>query len=177
MTSEKRGQKFHTDDASLPRSGMGSASGLIEVPLVEIYARFSDSISRGDQWWRREMSAVFSGYGNLWKQSGRLFKFFAKLPAIEPALGLFGWLSPLYSFFQNPSTVRPAGWRSVTAKTFLSFLIFLNNKPLLIPFCFLYHAIDFPPVKVINNIIFSNDKYPIPGYTSGDECSWVGTHD
>ena len=28
-------------------------------------ARFSDVNSRENQWWRREMSAVYSGYGSL----------------------------------------------------------------------------------------------------------------
>ena len=79
MTSEKRAQEFLTDDVSLPRSGQ--CFSLVEVnfvrgttnqkydPDVDIdrssvwnfCARFSDVTSRGNQWWRREMSAVLSG--------------------------------------------------------------------------------------------------------------------
>ena len=34
-----------------------------DAPSVwNFFARFSDVISRANQWWRREMSAVFSGY-------------------------------------------------------------------------------------------------------------------
>ena len=50
MTSEKRAQKFHTDDAALP--DLGSASDWLNQ--ISHTAR--------NQWWRREMSAVFSGY-------------------------------------------------------------------------------------------------------------------
>ena len=47
MTSEKRTQKFHTDDASLPRSG-STVSALVSQVLF-----------RGETRWRRETSAVF----------------------------------------------------------------------------------------------------------------------
>ena len=76
MTSEKRAQKFHADDLSLPR--LDSASDCLEfsssshkqIPksggdassVWNFCARFSDVITRGNQSWRHEMSAVFSGY-------------------------------------------------------------------------------------------------------------------
>ena len=82
MTSEKRAQKFHTDDASLPRSWYISASDwlchvanflqpirsttqiwvLISHQLVwNFCSRSGDVISRGNQWWGCEMLAAFSG--------------------------------------------------------------------------------------------------------------------
>ena len=79
MTSEKRAQKFHTDDASLPRSGWcfwlvesnfprGTTNqkhypdlGSDASSVWNFCARSSDVISRRDQSWRREMSSVFSG--------------------------------------------------------------------------------------------------------------------
>ena len=80
MMSEERAQKFHTDDVSLPRSSRcfwlvmqrgKSAStnqkhhldqGSDRSSVWNFCTRFSDVISRGNQWWRREMSAVFSAY-------------------------------------------------------------------------------------------------------------------
>ena len=80
MTSEKQAQKFHNDDLSLCRSGycfwlvvprakfdstnqkhypdLGSDASSV----WNFCARFSDVIWRGNQWQRRRMSAVFSGY-------------------------------------------------------------------------------------------------------------------
>ena len=79
MTSEKREHKFDNDDALLPRSGW---CFWLVVPLVKFSltnqkhypdlgsdassvwnfcALFSDVISLGNQWWRREMSSAFSG--------------------------------------------------------------------------------------------------------------------
>ena len=80
MTSGERAQKFHTDDASLLRSGLcfwldeanfprGTTNqnhysdlGSDASSVWNFCARFSDVISRGNQWWRRQMSAVFSVY-------------------------------------------------------------------------------------------------------------------
>ena len=81
MTSEKQAQKFHTDDASLPRSGY---CFLLVVPhgkfdsvnqkhypdlgsdassVWNFCARFSDVIWRETSTWQCcQMSAVFSGY-------------------------------------------------------------------------------------------------------------------
>ena len=61
MTSEKRAQKFHTDDVSL------STSFLIGHSARKIYfnqwAVVPQTSFRGkDHLWRREMSAVFSGF-------------------------------------------------------------------------------------------------------------------
>ena len=47
MTSEKRAQKFHTDDASPPRSGSTVSALVSQVSF------------RGETRWRRETSAVF----------------------------------------------------------------------------------------------------------------------
>ena len=78
-TSEKQVQKFHADDASLPRSrqwfrlvesnfsrGMTNLKhypdlGSDASSVWNFCARFSDVIWRGYQWQRRQMSAVFSG--------------------------------------------------------------------------------------------------------------------
>ena len=46
MTSEERQQKFHTDTSS----------------VWNFVALSSDIISRGNQWWLRKMSSVFSDY-------------------------------------------------------------------------------------------------------------------
>ena len=55
MTFEKRAQKFHTDDASLPRfDWMRRISD--QSPVWNFCARFSDVISRGSHRWRRQMS-------------------------------------------------------------------------------------------------------------------------
>ena len=80
MKSEKRAQEFHTDDASLTRSGQcfrlaesNFPSGTTnqkhypdqgsDASLVwNFCARFSDVIQRENQCQRRRMSAVFSGY-------------------------------------------------------------------------------------------------------------------
>ena len=79
MTSIERAQKFHTDEVSLSRSGQ--CFWLVEVNFLRgttnqkyypdlasdtssvwrFCRHFSDIISRGNQWWWREMSAVFSG--------------------------------------------------------------------------------------------------------------------
>ena len=77
-TSEKRAQKFHTDDASLPRSGYFfwlvesnfpcSTTNQKHCPdqgsdassVCNFCACFSDVIWRGNQWQRRQMLAVFS---------------------------------------------------------------------------------------------------------------------
>ena len=73
-----RVQTFHTDDVSLPRSGLVlltcwkfalSNQKAYHYPDLgndtwsawNFSARFSDVILRGNQWWRREMSAVRSG--------------------------------------------------------------------------------------------------------------------
>ena len=80
MTSDKRAQKFHTNDASLPRSGKFfwlvvprrkfastnqkhySDRGSDTSSVWNFCTLSSDVISRGNQWWRREMSAVFSDF-------------------------------------------------------------------------------------------------------------------
>ena len=79
MTSEKRAQKYHTDGAYYP--DLGSASdwscrvGNLLQPIRSsdpdlgsdassvwnFCACFVDVISRRRRWWRRKMSAVFSG--------------------------------------------------------------------------------------------------------------------
>ena len=74
MTFEKQAQKFHTDDASLPRSGwcfwlvvpggkFDSANERHYPDLVSdmssvwnFCARFSNVIWRGNQWWCHQMS-------------------------------------------------------------------------------------------------------------------------
>jgi len=43
-------------------------------------ARFSDVISKGNQWWNHEMSAVFSGYNN------ENFKFHTIAPPEQQAV-------------------------------------------------------------------------------------------
>ena len=66
MKSEKRTQKFHSDDAPLPRIWVVLLIGWIKIPtrhdqsdlgsdassVWNFCARFSDVISRGNQWWR-----------------------------------------------------------------------------------------------------------------------------
>ena len=76
MTSEVRVQEFHSDDVLPRRSGYCFllVDNLLQ-PIRSTYnpdlgsdassvwnfcGRFSDVISRGNRWWRREMSAVFS---------------------------------------------------------------------------------------------------------------------
>ena len=79
LTSEKRLQKFHTDDVSSPRSGLCFwlvvARGKLLQPIrsttqiwgvtrhhyANFHPRFLDFISRGNQWWHPEMSFFFSG--------------------------------------------------------------------------------------------------------------------
>ena len=76
MTSEKQAQKFHTVDASLPRSGscfwlvegnfqpIRSTTVILKVTRHQhgIFALVcrSDVISWGNLWWHRETSSVFS---------------------------------------------------------------------------------------------------------------------
>ena len=80
MTSEKRAKSFHTDDASLPRTGQCFSLAKANFPrgttnqkhypdldsdassVWNFCARFLDVISRGNQRSCGEMSAVFSGY-------------------------------------------------------------------------------------------------------------------
>ena len=104
MTSEKWAQKFHTDGASLP--GSGSCFCLVEANFPrgtkKLYpdldsdassvwnfcAHFSDVISRANQCWRREMSAVFSSYlaqGELgiWQRSHVCLVTFLRERSIE----------------------------------------------------------------------------------------------
>ena len=71
MTSEKRAQKFHTDDASLVLDTdcdwscrwwnflQPTRMGSDVSSVLNSCARFSDVISRLNRWWRRKMSAVF----------------------------------------------------------------------------------------------------------------------
>ena len=70
ITSEKRAEKFHTDDASLPRSDWLEICfnqphlGNDTSSVWNFCTRFSDVISRGNQWrYMTQMSAFFSGYG------------------------------------------------------------------------------------------------------------------
>ena len=92
MTPEKQAQKCHTDNPSLPRSGQyfwlvaqsekfASTNQMHQPDLGSdsssvwnFYARFSDVVSRGNQWWRQEMSAIFPG--QIW-QYDSLFLLFA----------------------------------------------------------------------------------------------------
>ena len=86
MTSENRAAKFHTDDA-LHQSGVVLLIGFRFVSSNQKHYRllgsdassvwnfgacFSDFISRGNQWWRREISALFSVYivGTLRSEDG-----------------------------------------------------------------------------------------------------------
>ena len=76
MTSEQRAQKFHTDDVYYPDLGSGSdwscrernllqpirSTTQIWVVIVAVCSRCSDFTSWENQWYRRKMSAVFSGY-------------------------------------------------------------------------------------------------------------------
>ena len=76
-------QKFHTDDASLSRSGYRSdwplqreilsqpTRGTTQIRVVTwLWNQYgisavvprADVITRGNQWWRREISTVFSGW-------------------------------------------------------------------------------------------------------------------
>ena len=92
MTPEKQAQKCHTDNPSLPRSGQyfwlvaqsekfASTNQMHQPDLGSdsssvwnFYARLSDVVSRGNQWWLQEMSAIFPG--QIW-QYDSLFLFFA----------------------------------------------------------------------------------------------------
>ena len=87
MTSKKQVQKFHFNNASLPRS---EYCFWLVVPRVrfastnqkhspdlgrhvismEFLRSFSDVISRGNRWWRRVMSSVFLRLGLV---EGRFF--------------------------------------------------------------------------------------------------------
>ena len=76
MTSEKREQKFHTNDASPPRSrwcfwlvvprGKFASTNQKHYPyqgtdassVWNFWALFSDVISQKKQWWRRQMSCL-----------------------------------------------------------------------------------------------------------------------
>ena len=83
MTFEKRAQKFHTDDASLPRSDwMKQISN--QSPVWNFCARFSDVISCANHRWRREMSGRLSKLMNVDLVSFCfvLFCFFLFLPPI-----------------------------------------------------------------------------------------------
>ena len=132
MTSIERAQKFHTDEVSLSRSGQ--CFWLVEVNFLRgttnqkyypdlasdtssvwrFCRHFSDIISRGNQWWWREMSAVsqanifsdlFSNsddslYGN-W--SNRMLTRFSRITrAWSSTLGQFSrGLCVLYTTRQN----------------------------------------------------------------------------
>ena len=78
MTSEKQVQKFHVNDASLPRSGYCFWLVVRRVKFaltnqkhypdlssdtssVWNFCALSQTSFRGWRWWRREMSSVFSG--------------------------------------------------------------------------------------------------------------------
>ena len=69
MTSDKRAQKFHADDVSLPRSGLSASDWLKQYPdlgsvtssVGNFCDHFSDVISQRNRWWRCEMLSVFSG--------------------------------------------------------------------------------------------------------------------
>ena len=73
MTSEKRAQKFHTNDASLPISGQcfwlveenfqairSTTPWYCRVIKMEFLYSFVRHHFVGNPWWRPEMSAVFS---------------------------------------------------------------------------------------------------------------------
>ena len=104
MTSEERLLKCYTDDVLLPRSGQcfwlveahfprGSTNqhyldlGSDTSSVWNICARFSDVISRGNQWWRREMSAVFLGYC-LFRQNADLLSVLVNYEHIPPKVDL-----------------------------------------------------------------------------------------
>ena len=95
MTSEKRAQKFHTDDVSLHTSGY--CFWLVEEnfsrcmtnqkhfpnlscntsSVWNFCSRCSDIISRGNQWWCRQMPAFCSGF-----EDGRLKTFLVGGPLL-----------------------------------------------------------------------------------------------
>ena len=75
MTSEKRAQKFHTDK-TIDYLDLGSDASLV----WNFCARFLDVIWGGNQWWRREMSAVFQGY------ESNVCQYMYKLMAIQSNL-------------------------------------------------------------------------------------------
>ena len=104
MTSEERLLKCYTDDVLLPRSGQ--CFWLVEAhfprgstnqyyldlssdtsSVWNICPRFSDVISRGNQWWRREMSAVFLGYC-LFRQNADLLSVLVNYEHIPPKVDL-----------------------------------------------------------------------------------------
>ena len=93
MTSEERAQKFHTDDVSLPILGLCfwlvvprrklDSANQKQYPVLcsdsssvwNFCARSSDVISRGNQCWGREMSAVFSQPTIMDKSLGTVVQF------------------------------------------------------------------------------------------------------
>ena len=117
LTSEKRAQKFHTDDASLPRSGWcfwlvesnfprGTSNqkhqpdlGSDASSVSNFCARFSDVIWRGKQWWCCELWAVFLGYlsSSLWETDAQIFISFR-----------FSWMPKRYYRWGG---VVPYSWR------------------------------------------------------------------
>ena len=72
-------------------------------------ARFSDVISRGNKWWRREMSAVLSGYfiffwSWLIPFSFQTGQFHKRLIGLQ--LTIFNWFSFSLSWFAQEKTER-----------------------------------------------------------------------
>ena len=66
MTSEKEAPKFYTDDDHFPDVGSAPTNRKHYPNLSSdassvwnLCTRFSNVISRGNQWWRRKMSTVF----------------------------------------------------------------------------------------------------------------------
>ena len=105
MKSEKRAQKFHTDDTSLTRSASDASDWLNQIfsrgttnlgsdaPSVwNFWALFSDVIWQGNQWARehRQMSAVFLGYvrKNIERKQTCFFFYILSitLPAVRTSL-------------------------------------------------------------------------------------------
>ena len=67
ITSEKQAQKLHTDDVLKPISYTAITNqkqphlGSDTSSEWNFCVRFSDVVSQRNQWWRHEISAVFSG--------------------------------------------------------------------------------------------------------------------
>ena len=80
----------HDQSGALPRSGYWTSS------VWNVCAPSSDVISRGNQWWRQEMSVFFSGYHSV------------------PPL-------PQYSNFWNKSTKRKLATQSTVVFCFVCF--------------------------------------------------------